>query len=333
VQRRLADVNGVASVTTAVTPPLGGVPRHVLFTMNGGSPQALEEARSAEWYAIGPDYFETLRVPVARGRGIGFEDRYDTRPVAVINAAMARRFWPDEDPIGRLVQTDVLEDQPREIVGIVGDVRQDRFQVGPAAQIYVPRVQLPRRMDMTLALDVLVMTYVIRPTPDAPDLIARVRGAIREVDSTLAISSVGTVEEYAARQLLELNQYATLLAIFGAISGLLAVVGIFGVMAQAVNQRRGEIGLRVALGAQRSNVLSLVLGQGVILIAGGLALGLITSLMLTSVIRSALWGVTATDPATFTVVAAGLGLVALLACYLPARRALAIQPSLALRTE
>jgi putative ABC transport system permease protein len=321
-------------VAATTPPPLGGTPRRVLFRKDSWLALADDrEPWSAEWYPVSTDYFETVQIPVRQGRTFTRQDAQSTRPVAIINASMAARYWPNEPPIGRLVQTDVLDDPPREIVGIVGDVRQDRFQSAPVPQMYVPRTQLPYRMDMQMSLEVLVTTFIVRASGDPVALVPALRAAVRDVDATVSVSSARTVEDYAAGQIQELRQYAAVLGLFGAMSVALAVIGILGVMAQAVGQRANEIAIRMALGAQSLNVLGLVLRQGLILIATGIGLGLIASLMLTPVIRSFLWGVTITDPLTWAVVAIALALLALIACYLPARRALRVTPLAALRSE
>jgi putative ABC transport system permease protein len=270
---------------------------------------------------------------VRQGRAFTRQDAQSTRPVAIINASMAARYWPNDNPIGRLMQTDVLDDPPREIVGVVGDVRQDRYHSAAVPQVYVPRTQLPYRMDMQMSLELLVTTLVVRAAGDAVSLVPALRAAVRDVDATLSVSSARTVEDYAADQLQELSQYAAVLGVFGAMSVTLAMIGILGVMAQAVGQRANEIAVRMALGAQSLNVLGLVLRQGLAMIAAGLGVGVVASLMVMPVIRSFLWGVTITDPLTLALVVLALAAVALMACYLPARRALKVAPIAALRGD
>ncbi len=334
VRDRLAQVPGVESATAAVTPPLGAAPRRLGFTRDGRSVSESEQgAWNGEWYPVSASYFDVLRIPIHRGRAIRIEDTETSAPVVVVNETLARRFFPGEDPIGRRLQLDLLNDSPREIVGVVGDVRQDRFQSAPQPQFYVPRTQLPHRMDMAVSLEILVVTYVVRTAGDPASVVPALRAAIPDVDRSLAVSSVRTVEEYAAGQLQELSQYASLLSLFGGISVTLAIIGIFGVMAHTVNQRTHEMGIRLALGARAGSVLRLVLQQGLVLISTGLLLGLIVALLLTPVIRSFLWGVTATDPVTFFMAIAALMFLALLACYLPARRASKVDPVIALRNE
>jgi putative ABC transport system permease protein len=334
VRERLAAIPGVESATIATTAPLSGPARRFNFHKPGQNLSDSEkEGWSAEWYPISSNYFHTLKIPLIRGREFTMADSETGRPVAVINAAMAQRFFPNEDPIGKQFQSDLLYDQPREIVGIVGDVRQDRYQYVPQPQMYVPRAQLPPKMDMTISFEVLVATFLVRTNSDPAAIVPALKKAAADVDRNQAVNNVLTVEQYAAGQLQDLKHYAILLSIFGGISALLSFVGLFGIMAHAVSQRTNEIGIRVALGASSGSVLGLVARQGLVLVAIGMVAGVAVSTALTQVIARFLWGVTATDPLTFGVVLAAMAVVALLACYIPARRALRIDPMIALRWE
>jgi putative ABC transport system permease protein len=334
VRERLEQVPGVQHATAAVTPPLGGAPRRVQFSRPGVNISQSEQGIwSAEWYPVSASYFETLEIPVEKGRPIDSNDRQKAQPVAMINEEMARQFFPDQDPIGQQVQLDVVDDSPRQIVGVVGNVRQDRYQTRPQPQVYVPRTQLPSFMDMTMSFEILVPSFVVRTTGDPTTVMPALRAALRDVSPALPVSSIRTVEEYAAGQHEDVQQYATLLSLFGGISVVLALTGIFGVMVNTVSQRTNEIGIRVALGATAGDVLKLVVGQGLKLIVVGITLGLAVALVATPAIGSFLWGVSADDPLTFAVAAAGLAGIALLACYFPALRALRVQPVEALRNE
>ena len=334
VRERLEQVPGVQHATAAVTPPLGGAPRRMQFSRPGVNISQSEQGIwSAEWYPVSENYFETLEIPLKEGRAINSNDRQKVQPVAMINEAMARQFFPNQDPIGQQIQLDVVDDLPREIVGVVGNVRQDRYQTRPQPQVYVPRTQLPSFMDMTMSFEILVPSFIVRTTGDPATVMPALRAALHDVSPALPVSSIRTVEEYAAGQLQDVQQYATLLILFGGISVVLALTGIFGVMVSTVSQRTNEIGIRVALGATAGDVLRLVIGQGLKLIVVGLAVGLAVALAATPAIGSFLWGVRANDPLTFAVTAAGLAGIALLACYFPALRALRVQPVVALRNE
>jgi predicted permease len=334
IRERLAQVPGVESAGLTMTPPLGGTPHRFNFSEeNHPLASAEQEAWTAEWYPVSADYFQTLKIPLLRGRALAASDSETSHPVMVINATLAERFFRNEDPIGKRIQIGVVYDQPREIVGVVGDVRQNRYEYVPQAQMYVPRVQLPRKMDMTLGLQLMVGTFVVRTKGDAAPLVSALRKAVGEVDRTLAVTHAQTVDEYAAGQLEDLRHYTALLSIFGGMSILLSVAGLFGIMAHAVSQRTNEIGIRVALGANAGAIQGLVARQGMVLVGIGILFGVAASLVLTRVIGRFLWGITATDPLTFGVVLLGMAAVAMLACLVPARRALRIDPILALRWE
>ena len=334
VRDKLAAIPGVESATIATTPPLSGPPRRLNFSRpERNLSESEKEAWSAEWYPISSSYFHTLQIPLIRGREFSTADSETSRPVAIINATMAQRFFPNEDPIGKQFTSELLYDQPREIVGIVGDVRQDRYQYTPQPQMYVPRAQLPAKMDMTLSFDILVATFVVRTNADPAALVPALRKTAAEVDPNQAINNVLTVEQYAAGQLQDLTHYTILLSIFGGISALLSFIGLFGVMANAVAQRTNEIGIRVALGATSASVLGLIVRQGLVLVGLGIAAGVTASSLVTQVIARFLWSVSPTDPLTFAAVIAGMAAVAMAACYIPARRALRIDPMSALRSE
>ncbi|HEY1240255.1 MAG TPA: ABC transporter permease [Bryobacteraceae bacterium] len=334
IRERLTHVPGAESAALTMTPPLGGTPRRFNFSAeNRPLAPSEQEAWTAEWYPVSPDYFHTLRIPLLRGREFAAADSDTSRPVAVINATLAERFFRNENPIGKQIQTGVVYDPPREIVGIVGDVRQNRYEYAPQPQMYVPRAQLPQKMDLSLAQQFAVGTYVVRTHGDPAGLLPALRTAIRGVDRTFAITNSRTVDDYAAGQLQDLRHYTVLLSIFGGISILLSVAGLFGIMMHSVNQRTNEIGIRVALGARSGSILGMVAQQGMLVIGIGILCGVVASLALTRVIGRFLWGVTATDPLTFVLVLLAMLIVGLLACLVPARRALRIDPILALRWE
>jgi len=202
IRERLASVPGVESATAAVTTPLGEVPRRINFVRQGEQVNPAErDLWSAEWYPVSSDYFSTLKIPLLRGRAIDGGDAYPSRPVVVINASMAERYWRNEDPVGKLVQLDLLDDKPREIVGVVGDVRQNRYERELQPQMYIPRAQLPYRMDMAMSLKVLVTTFIVRTQSDLAGIANDLRAAVREVDRSQPISSMSTVGNYAAGQL------------------------------------------------------------------------------------------------------------------------------------
>lgn len=334
VVERLAHVPGVRSVAAAATVPLGGSPQHVAVRLDDETLSPSEQtARRAEWYPVSSTYFATLGIPVLHGRGFDTGDRALSRPVAVINVAMAERFWPGQDPLGRLLQTDMVDAPAMEVVGIVGNVRQDRYQRVAQPQIYVPRLQLPRRMDNAVAVDLLSTAVIVRMDRAQSGAEAALRSAVREADPAVPVSRIRAIQDYASGQIQDLQRATVLLSTFATIAVALALIGIFGVVAHLVSQRTVEIGIRMALGAQKRDVLLPVLRQGIVMIVVGLVMGTAGALALTRLVGSLLYGVTAMDPLSFAAALLVLTMVGLLACYFPARRALRIDPVVALRSE
>jgi putative ABC transport system permease protein len=334
VVERLRRVPGVRSAAAAATVPLGGSPQRVAVLLDGETLSPSEQtARRAEWYPVSSTYFATLRLPVLRGRALDGGDRALSRPVAVINAAMAERFWPGQDPLGRLLQTDVVDAPALEVVGIVGNVRQDRYQRDAQPQMYVSRLQLPRRMDNAVAVDLLSTAVVVRMDRAQSGADAALRAAVQEANPAVPVSRIRAIEDYASGQIQDLRRATVLLSTFATIAVALALIGIFGVVAHLVSQRTVEIGIRMALGAQKRDVLLPVLRQGIVMIVVGLVIGTVGALGLTRLVGSLLYGVTAMDPLSFAAALLVLTTVGLLACYFPARRALRIDPVVALRSE
>jgi putative ABC transport system permease protein len=334
VVERLSRVPGVRSVAATATVPLGGSPQRVSVRLDDETLSPSEQTtRRAEWYPVSSTYFATLGIPVLRGRGLDSGDRALSRPVAVINAAMAERFWPGQDPLGRLLQTDMVDAPGLEVVGIVGNVRQDRYQRVAQPQMYVPRLQLPRRMDNAVAVDLLSTAVVVRIDRSLSGAEAALRSAVQETNPAVPVSRIRAIQDYASGQIQDLQRASVLLSTFATIAVALALIGIFGVVAHLVSQRTIEIGIRMALGAQKRDVLLPVLRQGIAMIVVGLVIGTAGALALTRLVGSLLYGVTAMDPLSFAAALLVLTMVGLLACYLPARRVLRIDPVIALRSE
>jgi putative ABC transport system permease protein len=333
IRDRIAALPGVEGVTTMrLSTPLGGT-QFFPFTIAGRTPPSPKDIPGARWLPIGADYFKLLRLPVRRGREFTDLDTMSTTPVVVINETMARQFWPNEDPIGRTISVQFYNDQPRQIVGIVPDIRPFLRNRDPQPQMYVPHTQLPTIQAGVTAFGLEQVTFVVRSRGRLDDWLPGARAAAKEIDPAHAVNTVRQVAEFAAQQTQGYRQYVMLLAAFSGIALLLAVVGIYGVMSHSVTQRTNEIGIRVAFGATARNVLTSVLGRGLIVIATGMAIGLAASLSLTRIIDSALFGVTSTDPTTYILVLLTLLVVACLACYVPARRALNVDPLVAMRQE
>ncbi len=268
-----------------------------------------------------PDYFKTLGMRLIQGRTFTAEDRDKSPLVVVINQSMARHYWKTEDPIGRRVSFDQGDSWAR-IIGIVGDVREFGLDQPPVDEVYFANAQTPS-----------VGSLLVRTDRDPLALATQLRRAVMEIDPQTAIPNVETLEQARHNAVASPRVLADLLAIFAALALTIAAAGVGGMLALAVNQRWNEIGIRVALGAKPRDIVAMILRQGMGLVLAGLALGVLSALALTRLMRTLLFEVQPTDPVTFAGVSVVLASVALVACYLPARRALRIDPLLALRRE
>jgi putative ABC transport system permease protein len=333
IRDQIAALPGVEGVTTMrLSTPLGGSGGFP-FTIAGRTPPSERDMPGARWLPIGADYFKVLRVPVVRGREFTDLDTLSTTPVVVINETMAKQYWPDDDPIGQTIAIQFYNDQPRQIVGVVPDIRPSLRDRDPEPQMFVPHTQLPTIQAGITAFGLENVTFVVRSGARLEDWLPGAREAAKQLDPAHAVNNVQLLSAFAAQQTQGFRQYVILLGVFSGIALLLAVVGIYGVMSHSVMQRTNEIGIRVAFGATTRNILSSVLGRGLVVVGTGLGIGLVASLSLTQIIKSALWGVTSTDPATYSVVLLTLLVAAFPACYVPARRALKVDPLVAMRQE
>ena len=275
---------------------------------------------------ISPGYFDTMSIPVLRGRGLADQDTETSPNVVVISETMARRYWPGEDAVGKRIAAGRIR-KPEDwiqVVGVVKDVRQFELNAEPRPQMYLTY----RQAGFFDSRDLVVKTDV-----DPASMAATVRKAVWEIDKDQPVSNIQTMNEILADSIARQRFSMLLLAIFAAVALVLAGVGIYGVMSYSVAQRTREIGIRMALGAQTGAVLKLAVGYGMKLVIAGIAIGLVAALALTRVMSTLLFGVTATDPTTFTLISLLLIAVAVLASYLPARRATRVNPIIALRYE
>jgi putative ABC transport system permease protein len=270
------------------------------------------------------DYFVAMGIPLRRGRFFTSFDRNGAQPVALISETAARRFWPDEDPVGRKITLGFVgESQLREIVGIVGDVRHEGLDSDPRTEVFLPHLQEPYGS----------MTYVVRTGSEPSMLLQAIKNEVWAVNKNLPFSSIATIDDLVSKSLGERRFNLLLLGAFAGIALTLAGIGIYGLMSFSTSRRTHEIGVRIALGAQTGDIMKAVLKEGMLLTTAGLALGLIASIALTRFLSSLLFGVTATDPLTFFVISFVLAAVALVACFVPARRATRVDPMVALRYE
>src|SRR5262249_3764819 len=272
--------------------------------------------------SVSPDYFRTMGMRLITGREFTERDNENSPNVVIISEATARRHFPNEDPIGKRIGNG-RPDGWREIVGVTADVKHFGLNQDARVSMFFPHRQRASRQ----------MFVVARTAADPMSRSSALRGAVAAMDKNLALSSVSAMEEITSQSIGQERFTLLLLGVFSALALSLAVAGIYGVMSYAVAQRTHEIGVRVALGAQARDVLKLGVTQGMAHGLGGVGIGLASSLALTGFIRGLLFGVSATDPMTFVAVAALLALVALIACYVPARRASKVDPMVALRCD
>jgi putative ABC transport system permease protein len=316
---------GVQSAGAGQSIPLSGSDMVLAFEVDGRPPLPPDATQSTNYYSVSADYFKAMGIPLRRGRVFTDRDTKDSPRVAVINETMAQKVFPNENPMGKRITFDNREKNPEwfEIVGIVGDVKQYGLDQATSMQTYEPYTQ------QTFSY----MTLVVRTAGDPTNLSAAIRGELSNLDKEQPATNIKALREFFSTSIAQQRFATVLLAVFAAVALVLAAVGIYGVLSYAVTQRTHEIGIRMALGAGRSDVLRLVVGKGMLLTVIGVTGGLAAAFGLTRLMASLLFGVTATDAMTFAGVASVLLAVALLACYIPARRATKVDPLVALRYE
>ncbi len=295
------------------------------FSIVGEPPRPPGKSTTANYATVSPEYFHVMRIPLLRGRFFFEQDSPLNPNVAIISDTLARRYFPNRDPIGREMRFGFPPNGnvPREIVGVVGDVRDVALSQKPGPIMYVPFAQAP----------LYGGEVVVRTSLNESSVAAAIGQAVHSIDKDLPVTDVQSFPDALGQSVAQERFRTFLLGSFSAIALVLAAVGIFGVISYSVSQRTHEIGVRMALGAQRRDVLHLILGQGAKLILLGLGIGIVFALLLTRWMASLLYGVSATDPLTFGAVAAILLGVAMAACYIPARRAMRVDPMVALRYQ
>src|SRR5688572_11775474 len=291
-------------------------------------PEQNEWAGSAEYRLISPDYFSVMKMTLRQGRQFDQKDTMEAEPVVIINEAFARRHFANLDPLGQRLQVG-FDPAMRRVIGVVNETKQRGLVEAPPASVFVPTFQAAEGVIASLRQS----SFVLRTTGDPSLLSAAIRNETHQLDASLPVRNLRSMEELVSRSIAPQRFNLSLLSLFSGLGLLLAAVGIYGVMAYSVAQRTHEIGLRMALEAQDSGVLRLVVKQGLALVFAGVAIGLVASFALTRLIRNLLFGVNANDPLTLGGVVLVLIVVALLACYIPARRATKVDPLVALRYE
>ncbi len=334
VSDKIAVVPGVQAVSLMN----GAVPMSeeddLPFWIDGTPKPATENSMpDALWYSVGPDYLKVMKIPLLRGRFIGPQDRGTSPGVCVIDETFARKYFGNQDPVGKRLDFDLIYKQ-LEIVGVVAHAKQfglDENASAPVqAQMYASTLQLP---DQLMQAFFSSAGFIVR-TAGSPDAFTgAIRSAVHDFNSKAVFFEPDTMDHVIAQSLAARRFAMILLAVFAGLALVLASIGIYGVISYIVGQRTHEIGIRIALGAQRSDVLKIVLGQGARLALMGVAIGLAAAAGLTRLMTTILYGVSTTDPLTFAAVAVVLTLVALAACYIPARRAMRVDPIVALRYE
>jgi predicted permease len=324
---RLSALPGVSAVGGVTALPLSQMMAWGPITIEGRTAPEGEKFINADIRVVGGDYFRAMDIPLVKGRLFGDEDTPATTRVVVIDEHMANQFWPGEDPVGKRIRTggfDVTPDTPwMTIVGVVGRVKQDALDADSRIAYYRFHNQTPSR----------AMNVVLRSTTSPSELARAVTGQIRALDPDLPIYKMRTMGQRVDESLAERRFSMLLLTLFAVLALGLAAIGIYGVMAYLVSQGVRELGIRLALGAAPRDLLNLVVRQGMAIAVVGIAVGLAGAVLLTRFMRALLFDVHATDPLTFAGIGLLLTLIALVASYVPARRAARIDPIVSLRTE
>ena len=337
VTEGLETLPGVQAAAATVMLPVEGT-IDLPFSIEGHPPAKGDLYNGDEqWRFVSPHYFTAFRIPLLRGRVFDPRDTANAEHVVIINEAMAKKYWPNEDAIGQRITiakglASDFEEPPRQIVGIVGNARETGFNSQDKEVMYVPEAQVTNGLTK-LANGIIPLNWAIRTAADPSTLSTAIQREFLAIDPQLPVAKIRTMEQVLSESTARQNFNALLLAIFAGLALLLAAIGIYGLMSYAVEQRLQELGIRMALGAGGGDMLKLVLGQGMVLTSIGAVLGLAAAFGLTRLLASLLFGVKATDPLTYVGVALTLSAVGMAACFIPALRATKIDPVIALRCE
>jgi putative ABC transport system permease protein len=321
---RVSSIPGVQSVGTVDNLPFSGNESNSSFMVEGRPVPDPAQRPRAFYRVISSDYTRSMGIPVRQGRGFTDTDNLDSGSVVIINETAAKRFWPSEDPIGKRIKKGRPESKNpwRTVVGVIGSVSHTALNIEPQPEIYEPYLQSPG----------LAITLVARAA-SAGNMFGVLRTEVLAIDKDLPVSGIMLMTDRISNSVAQPRLYTLLLAVFGAVALVLAGVGVYGVISYSVTQRTNEMGLRMALGAQRADILRLIVGHAMLLVTIGLLAGLGLTLALLRLMSSLLYGVTATDPVTFLIVSIFLLLIGLVASILPAHRATKVSPMVALRSE
>jgi putative ABC transport system permease protein len=329
---KIATLPGVRSVGAANVLPISGMNVRSDFMIAGRPLLSPTDKPAAQSRLVSPDYFQALGIPILNGRDFTEQDNAQTAGVVIIDSALAQRYWPDENPVGAHLLLEDGSPQPRdvEIVGVCETVKHVSLDEEPTPTYYVPIAQASQDASSFLAAN---CSLAIRTTVKPLTLESAVRNAVQSVDADVPISNTRTMEHYLSASSSSRRFNLLLLTIFACTALLLAMTGVYAVISYSVSRRYQEIGIRIALGAQSSDVIKLILGHGLKLVGIGILIGIAGASIATQFISSLLFGVSAIDPITFALTTIVLLVVAVLACYIPARKALRVDPMIALRAE
>jgi putative ABC transport system permease protein len=316
---------GVEAAAGTTTVPLSGGGWGRSLTVEGYPVLSVGQAPMIQHTVVTPNYFRTMGITLLSGRDFTTADTAGAPLVTIIDERLAREYWPNESPIGKRVRFGPPEDNEpwHTVIGVVRSVRHERMQEDTRKSVYLPHQQMP----------VNGMSVVTRTSGDPRTLAPAIRRVVSQMDPDIPVSKTPTMEEVMAESVWQPRLYTTLFAVFGVGAMVLALIGIYGVMAYLVVTRTHEIGVRMALGATARNVFGLIVGRGMKLTIIGVLLGIVGAYGLTRLIRGLLFNVSTTDPVTFTLISLLLVLAAFVACYIPARRATKVNPLVALRYQ
>ncbi|HEV8263269.1 MAG TPA: ABC transporter permease [Burkholderiales bacterium] len=320
---RIETLPGVSAAGTIQFLPLGGHTNNGPFHFVGRPAPSDPKSMESDVSTVSRGYIAALGIPVLRGRPFGRQDRMESPRVALVNQSFVNRYSPNEDPIGQMIIGDWANPKPTQIVGVVGDIRHNGLTAEPRPTVFLAQAQVPG----------YITYFVMRTASEQQSLAAAIRREVRQVEPMLAVTAIQPMEQYVSASLARPRLYAALLGAFASLALVLAAVGLYGLMAYAVSRRTHEIGICMALGAQPRDVLRSTLYHGALLASAGLVLGIVCAIALSRFVANLLFGVSTGDLATYAAVAALLGGVAMVAVYVPARRASRVDPMVALRYE
>jgi putative ABC transport system permease protein len=318
---RLNATAGVKASAAADSLPVSGT-NSTVYAVTGQSIPEVPKRPLTDVASVSPTYFGSMNIPLLAGRNFGDSDRLDSAKVIIISKTLAQHVFAGQNPLGQRMIIGSRNNDPREIIGVAGDVRPSIAE-NPRDHVYLPLQQRP----------VASLAVVVRTAGDPQSALPTIREALRAVDSNQPITASMTMQQLIERSVSGRRMSMLLMSIFAGLAMVMAAIGLSATISYTVSERTNEIGIRMALGAHKVDILSLIMRQAMLLTIIGIVIGLVGAYALTKLMSSMLFGVTATEPTAFLLVAAGLGIIALLACYLPARRATKIEPMIALRYE